>query len=224
MQPPTENRAINVFLVEDHKMFREWLRNMVLRDERFAVCGEADNIGVSLVKMKDLQPDIAIVDITLQGGSSGLELIKQLRAHRIAVPVLVLSMHQEELYAERVLQAGGKGYVSKDETSTVLMKAMNEVLSGRVYLSEKMTAAVLSKLSGDASPATDSELKALTDRQLEVFRLIGKGYNDREIAHQLDLQKATVDRFRAQIKERLRMKSAAEVYCRAAQWLQDQGE
>ena len=211
-----------VLLADDHPLIMGGIRRILAPEVELV--GTAKD-GRELVDAAlRLKPDIAIVDITLQGGSSGLELIKQLRAHRIAVPVLVLSMHQEELYAERVLQAGGKGYVSKDETSTVLMRAMNEVLSGRVYLSEKMTAAVLSKLSGDASPATDSELKALTDRQLEVFRLIGKGYNDREIAHQLDLQKATVDRFRAQIKERLRMKSAAEVYCRAAQWLQDQGE
>jgi DNA-binding NarL/FixJ family response regulator len=213
------NGAIKVFIVEDHKMFREWLWHMVSTDDEFAVCGEADNIGVALMMIKDKQPDIAIVDISLSGGSSGLELIKELKAHRIAVPVLVLSMHEEEMYAERVIQAGGKGYISKNEPSTTLVKAMRHVLSGQVYLSEKMTAAVLAKLSDSNSPARSFGLKALTDRQLEVFQLIGKGYNGREIARQLHLGPTTIDTYRARIKEKLRIKNSAELYSRAAEML-----
>jgi DNA-binding NarL/FixJ family response regulator len=224
MNTKTETSSIKVVLVEDHKMFREWLGHMISMDDAFAVCGEADNIRDALVMIKDKQPDIAIVDITLRGGSSGLELIKDLKAHGIAIPVLVLSMHDEELYAERVLRAGAKGYITKHEASSTLLKAIRQVLSGQVYLGEKMTAAILGKMTGHKSQSTSSGLESLADRELEVFQLIGKGYNAREIASQLHLGETTIDTYRARIKEKLRLRNAAELYSRAAQWLRDHGE
>jgi DNA-binding NarL/FixJ family response regulator len=220
----TETGAIKIALVEDHKMFREWLGHMIAMDDEFAVCGEADNIRDALTMIKETEPDIAIVDITLRGGSSGLELIKDLKAHGIALPVLVLSMHDEELYAERVLRAGAKGYITKHEASSTLMKAVRQILSGQIYLGEKMTAALLGKITGHRSPAAASGLESLADRELEVFQLIGKGYNGREIAEQLHLGETTIDTYRARIKEKLRLRSATELYSRAAQMLQDHGE
>jgi DNA-binding NarL/FixJ family response regulator len=153
-----------------------------------------------------------------------LELIKDLKAHGIALSILVLSMHDEEVYAERVLRAGARGYITKNEASSTLLKAIRHVLSGQVYLGEKMTASILGKLSGDRSPAPSSGLESLTDRQLEVFQLIGEGYNGREIAHQLDIAETTVDTYRARIKEKFRVRNAAELYSRAAQWLRERGE
>jgi len=223
MNQKTETGTIKVVLVEDHKMFREWLGHMISMEDAFEVCGEADNIRDALTMIKEKQPDIAIVDITLRGGSSGLELIKDLKAHGITIPVLVLSMHDEELYAERVLRAGAKGYITKHEASSTLVKAIRQVLSGQVYLGEKMTAAILGKMTGHKSSSA-SGLESLADRELEVFQLIGKGYNAREIANQLHLGETTIDTYRARIKEKLRLRNAAELYSRAAQWLRDHGE
>lgn len=219
---PTQG-SIKVILIEDHKMFRESLGAMISMHNEFVVCGEVDNIRDALVMIKEKAPDIAIVDITLRGGSSGLELIKDLKAHGIAMPVLVLSMHEEELYAERVLRAGARGYITKHEASSTLIKAIRQVLSGHVYLGEKMTASLLGKMTGHKS-ASAGGLESLADRELEVFQLIGKGYNAREIAQQLHLGETTIDTYRARIKEKLRLRNAADLYSRAAQWLNTQGE
>jgi DNA-binding NarL/FixJ family response regulator len=138
-------------------------------------------------------------------------------------PVLVLSMHEEALYAERVLRAGARGYISKHEASSTLSQAIRHVLSGQVYLSQRMTASLLEKVSGRKAPSNSSGLELLADRELEVFQLIGKGYNGREIAQMLHLGETTVDTYRARIKEKLRLRNAAELYSRAAQWVHENG-
>ncbi|MEP6671661.1 MAG: response regulator transcription factor [Chthoniobacter sp.] len=213
---------VKVVLVEDHRMFREWLTQMLGRDSGCEVCGEADNIQDAQRLIRATNPDIVIVDITLKG-SSGLELIKDLRAQGLHIPVLVLSMHDEALYAERVLRAGARGYISKHEAASTLSKAIRHVLSGQVYLSEGMTASLLEKVSGRKTPANTSGLELLADRELEVFQLIGKGHNGREIAQILHLGETTVDTYRARIKEKLRLRNAAELYSRAAQWVHENG-
>ncbi|EDY19939.1 two component transcriptional regulator, LuxR family [Chthoniobacter flavus Ellin428] len=212
---------VKVVLVEDHRMFREWLTQMLGRDSGCEVCGETDNIHDAQRIIHETKPDIVIVDITLKG-SSGLELIKDMRAQGLETPVLVLSMHDEALYAERVLRAGARGYISKHEASSTLSKAIRHVLSGQVYLSEGMTASLLEKVSG-RKPSTSSGLELLADRELEVFQLIGKGHNGREIAQLLHLGETTVDTYRARIKEKLRLRNAAELYSRAAQWVHENG-
>lgn len=168
------------------------------------------------------RPDIVIVDITLRG-ASGLELIKNLKAQELGIPVLVLSMHAEALYAERVLRAGAKGYITKRAASSTLLKAIRHVVDGKVYLSEDMTAAVLAKASGQDSGAAAGSLESLADRELEVFQLVGKGLNTREIAEQIHLGETTVDTYRARIKDKLHLRNASELYSRAAQWVQEQG-
>lgn len=203
-------------------MFREWLSQMVARETGFEVCGEADNIRDGLRVIREQEPDIAIVDITLRG-SSGLELIKDMKAHGLTVPVLVLSMHDEALYAERVLRAGAKGYISKSEASSTLGQAIKQVLDGKVYLGEKMTAMMLEKISNPRAASTASRMDLLADRELEVFQLIGRGFNGREIAEQLHLGETTIDTYRARIKEKLQVRNAAELYSRAAQWVQENG-
>lgn len=216
----TEKAPIRVVLVEDHQMFREWLAHLITKKASSSVVGEADNIRDALRLIQETEPDIAIVDISLRG-SSGLELIKDLKAHGLNTPVLVLSMHQEALYAERVLRAGARGYITKLEASSTLLKAIKHVLGGGIYLGEKMTATMLEKVTHRTPQGVGMEL--LADRELEVFQLIGKGFNAREIAEQLHLGESTVDSYRARIKEKLKLRNAAELYSRAAQWVQEQG-
>jgi DNA-binding NarL/FixJ family response regulator len=221
--PAAESASAGLFkvvLVEDHRMFREWLRQMLGRESGCEVCGEADNIQEAMRLILATKPDIVIVDITLRG-SSGLELIKDLRAQGLEIPVLVLSMHDEALYAERVLRAGARGYISKHEASSTLSKAIRQVLGGQVYLSESMTANMLEKVSGRKASPSPPGLEILADRELEVFQLIGKGHNGREIAELLHLGETTVDTYRSRIKEKLRLRNAAELYSRAAQWVHE---
>lgn len=222
MSAPLSPKPVKVVLVEDHQMFREWLSQMIAKDRGFTVCGESDNIQEALEVIRQKNPDIALVDITLRG-SSGLELIKDLKAHGLAVPVLVLSMHDEALYAERVLRAGARGYISKHEASSTLLKAILHVLKGEIYLSERMTAAMLAKVAVQGSRSTGGGMESLADRELEVFQLVGKGFNSREIAAQLHLGETTIDTYRARIREKLHLRNAADLYTRAAQWIQEQG-
>lgn len=217
MNEPSKKKNVRVVLVEDHLMFREWLGHMLSKGGTISVCGEADNIADGIELIRKTKPDIAIVDLTLHG-SSGLELIKNLKALGLDVPVLVLSMHDEELYAERVLRAGARGYISKHEASSTLVEAVEKILGGEVYLPGKITAQILKRLSG-GGPAKPAGLALLADRELEVFQLIGKGYNARRIADQLHLGESTVETYRGRIKEKLGIRSAAELYQHAAVWV-----
>lgn len=217
MKAPAKTKPIQVVLVEDHLMFREWLGHMLSQKSGFTVCGQTDNITEAIEIIRMTKPDIAIVDITLRG-SSGLELIKDLKAQEIEVPVLVLSMHDEELYAERVLRAGAKGYISKHEATTTLAEAIEQVVHGEVYLGGKMTAQVLKRMAGGKAGKLGG-LELLADRELEVFQMIGKGYNSRRIAEQLHLGESTIETYRARIKDKLGLRDAAELYTRAAQWV-----
>jgi len=217
-----DRRPPKAVLVEDHLMFREWLAQMVARDSACEVCGQTDNIRDALQIILRTRPDIVIVDLTLQG-SSGLELIKDMRAQGLTIPVLVLSMHAESVYAERSLRAGARGYVSKSEASTTVSQAIKQILSGQVFLSENMTESVIEKISGHRDSAKVSGFDLLSDRELEVLQLIGKGCIGREIAARLNLGQTTVETYRARIKEKLGLRNAAEVYARAAQWVHEQG-
>ena len=186
------------------------------------VCGEADNIKDALTIIGRTRPHAAIIDLTLQG-SSGLELIKELKARNIGLPVLVLSMHAEKLYAERVLRAGAKGYVSKQESPSEVVEAIRKVLDGRIYVSERVNEAILERLGRADKAVQPAGMDLLSDREIEVFQLVGSGLNSREIAGQLNLGPTTVDSYRARIKEKLGIKNAAELYQRAAQWLAEGG-
>lgn len=211
-------KTIKVLLVEDHPMFRERLAHLINKDLEMEVCGEADNIQQAMALITATQPDVAIVDITLQG-SSGLELIKDLRAQGIHLPVLVLSMHNETLYAERVLKAGAKGYISKNEAASEVMEAIRRVVGGGIYVSGRVTERMLERVSNTGGGAVAKGVSALTDREIEVFQLVGHGRNSREIAQQLNLGETTVETYRARIKEKLEIRNAAELYQRAAQWV-----
>lgn len=209
-----------VLLVEDHPMFREHLTQLIGRELGMTICGEADNIQDAMRLIEETHPDIAIVDITLKG-SSGLELIKDCKARGIDLKVLVLSMHEEELYAERVLRAGARGYIMKSEASTEVINAIRCVLRGDAYVSGRVTSKLLDRVMG--KPRELSGIESLTDRELEVFCMLGRGKKVREIAHTLHLGETTVDTYRTRIKEKLGLRSATELYLRAGEWVREHG-
>ena len=218
--PATEKKKI--VIVEDHPLFRAMLVQLIGQEPEMSVCGEVDNLKAALTVIQQTQPDAAIVDLTLHG-SGGLELIKELKARNLALPVLVLSMHAEKLYAERVLRAGAKGYVSKHESPAEVVSAIRKVLAGRIYVSERINEAILGRLGRADEAVLPSGVDLLSDREIEVFQLVGRGLNSREIAGQLNLGPTTVDSYRARIKDKLGIRNAAELYQRAAQWIAESG-
>jgi DNA-binding NarL/FixJ family response regulator len=219
MQTDVNARLISVLLVEDHPMFRERLAFMISKRGDMRVCGEADNAQDALRCAETLKPDIAIVDITLRG-SNGLDFLKDLKARGIELPVLVLSMHDEAIYAERVLRAGARGYITKYEASSEVMAAIEQVLNGDVYLSRQMTSRMLGRFALDKKQEA-GDIGALTDRELEVFQRLGSGQTAREIAAGMHVGVTTVDTYRARIKEKLGLRNGNELQRRAMEWTQE---
>ena len=202
-------------------MFRERLAELIGRDMEMTVAGEADNIEDALKIIEATQPDAVIVDISLRG-SSGLELIKELKARSLDIPALVLSMHSEFLYAQRSLQAGARGYVSKDEDASQVMLAIRKVLSGGIFLSPQMNERMLQRFAQTYEPVENRSMDQLTDRELEIFKLFGQGLNTRLIAERLAVGENTVSTFRQRIKKKLDVKDFTELYCLAARWVREQ--
>jgi DNA-binding NarL/FixJ family response regulator len=209
-------RKSRVFLVEDHPLFREQLAHLICKEPDMSVCGEADNTRDALHLLQSIQADIVIVDLTLKG-PSGLELIKDLKARQINVPVLVLSMHDELLYAERVLRGGARGYITKNEASNEVMAAIRKVLNGQIYLGTQMASRIVESIS--TGPKTENGVSSLTDRELEVFELIGRGRSTREISDSLRLGISTVDTYRARIKAKLHLENASQLCHEAIRWV-----
>ncbi len=218
-QPTSPGRAgIKVFLVEDHPIFRLGLRELIEQELDLQVCGEAENIGTAWEKISRTPPDLAIIDISL-AGRSGLELVKQLKDELPDLPTLVLSMHEEALYAERALQAGARGYIMKHETSDLIVDAIRRVCRGEVYLSEKMTSNILFKMVGGTAKGPLPE-QCLTNRELEVFEMIGRGLTTQEVSRRLCLSAKTVGTYRERIKEKMQLRNASELTQRAVQWVE----
>jgi DNA-binding NarL/FixJ family response regulator len=217
MTKQPEAAKASVVLVEDHPMFRERLAELINKEPDLEVCGEADNIrdGFDLITQRGAQ--VAIIDISLQG-ASGLELLKNLKAASVTIPVLILSMHDESLYAERALRAGARGYITKNEASAKVMTALRQVLAGEIYVGTKAATKILGNLS-QASQA-GSGVERLTDRELEVFEKIGRGRTTREISIQLGVGAATVETHRSRIKEKLQLENGAQLQREALRWVQ----
>jgi DNA-binding NarL/FixJ family response regulator len=215
--PAVEKRK--VLIVEDHPVFGTMLVQLVEKELGMTVCGQADNIRKAMTLIEQTHPDVAIVDITLDG-PSGLELIKDLKARGNPVRVLVLSMHEESLYAERVLRAGAKGYISKREPPAEVVAAVRQVMAGQIYVSQRVNWEILDRLGRADKAVRPSGVDLLSDREIEVFQLLGCGLNSRKISERLVLESTTVDSYRARIKEKLGIKNAAELYQRAAHWAQ----
>lgn len=218
MTAPRE-RTVSVLLVDDHLMFREHLRELISRNGGMKVCGEAENAAGAMELVRQVQPDVAVVDITLRG-SNGLDLVKQLHEEAPQVKVLVLSMHEESLYGERALRAGARGYLTKHQTSREVVETINRIVAGEICLrrSDARGAAA-------AEPALErSAVESLAGRELEVFTLLGRGKGTKEIAETLQIAESTVETYRCRIKDKLGLRSAAQLYVRAGNWLRDNGE
>jgi DNA-binding NarL/FixJ family response regulator len=221
MSEPGEKSRL--LIVDDHPLFREGLRQMIERDAELSVCGEAADANEALRLIPELKPELVLVDISL-GGASGIDLIRAIKTDYDELPVLVISMHDESLYAERSLRAGAMGYVMKHEPGKTVKNAIHKVLRGEIYLSDRMSSTVISKFMRGQPERPASPLELLSDRELEVFRMLGQGKGARQIAQDLNVTIATVNSFRNRIKEKLHLKSSTEVMLQAIQWFQgDQG-
>src|SRR5437016_5949779 len=210
--------AKRIVIVDDHPLFRKGLEQLIHSDGAFAVCGEASNASEAMDVIRILDPDLAIVDVSLPG-ANGIELIKNIRAEFPKLAILVLSMHDESLYALRALRAGAEGYVMKHEAMANVIQAIREVLSGRPYLSPAMAAQVITKFAHRQAEGEADAVERLSDRELEILELIGKGKEVREIAKLLHLSPKTVETHRAHIKDKLDLKNSREVARFALQWL-----
>ena len=217
-KPTTAQRKDRIFLVEDHPVTREGFAQLINFQTDLQVCGQAGTAGQALTDIAALNPDLVIVDISL-AGTSGIELIKDLVHLDPILKILVLSTHDESLYAERALRAGARGYVMKQEATKHVMAAIRHVLGGGVYLSERMRNHLLFNVVGGLSAAVTSDLHQLSDRELEVFQLIGEGRTTAQIGASLHLSVSTVETYRAHIKEKLRLRNATELVQRAVDWI-----
>jgi DNA-binding NarL/FixJ family response regulator len=208
-----------IFLVDDHPLVREWLTNFLNQQPDLEVCGEADNAAQALRGMAATKPNLAIVDISLNA-ASGLELVKDLCIRHPLIASLVLSMHEEDLYAERAMRAGARGYVRKRETSKNILAAIRRVLEGGIYISQKLSNAMAQKfLEGqEAVGIAQSRVGQLSDRELEVFQMLGQGKSTSQIAEQLHISLKTVQAYCVRAKEKLGLTAATELVREAILW------
>jgi DNA-binding NarL/FixJ family response regulator len=214
---PTVKKT-QVLIVDDHPMTRAGLVHLINHQPDLVVCGEAANAARALDILDSSRPDLLLIDITLPG-KSGLELIKDVKAMRPELLMLVISMHDESLYADRVLRAGARGYITKHEGGEKLIEAIRHVLSGKIYVSESMSAHILEIFSGGQAALDRSSIENLSDREFEVFESLGAGLSSQQIAKKLHLSAKTVDAHRANIKTKLNIKTTAELIAYAARWI-----
>ena len=207
-----------ILLVDDHPVLRKGLVRLIDSKDEFVVCGEASTAADAMALIRELEPHLAIVDIGLPG-ASGIELTKTIRAEFQKLPVLILSMHEEALYATRALRAGAMGYIVKQDAIDNIAEALREALNGRCYLSPVIAAQLQHNGPDKQIHPTDDPVSLLTDREFEIFELIGKGHEIREISHALGVSPKTVETHRTNIKEKLKLKNARQVTHLAVQWL-----
>ncbi len=212
-------RQARILLVDDHPIVREGLAQLIQEHGGFVVCGEAEDSDQAMEAVPQLKPDLVVVDVSL-ANSNGLELVKQFKTHFPDLPALVLSMHDETVYAPRALQAGARGYVMKREARQSIVKAIQRVLEGGIYVSDRMSAHFLEQVAGGKPSASKGGIARLTDRELQVFELIGNGKSTRQIAEMLHRSVKTVEAHREHIKEKLALENAAELNRLAYQWVQ----
>jgi DNA-binding NarL/FixJ family response regulator len=216
-------KKTRILIVDDHPMTRAGLVHLINHQPEMVVDGEAEDAAQALDLLASKRPDLMLIDITLPG-KSGLELVKDVKAMHPDLPMLVLSMHDESLYADRVLRAGARGYITKHEGGDKLMGAIRHVLSGRIYVSESMSAHILEIFSGGQTGIDRSSIQKLSDREFEVFEALGEGLSSHEIAKKLHLSAKTVDAHRANIKTKLKINTTAELISFSARWAATQSK
>ncbi len=219
---PVKNQKVGILLVDDHPIMRRGLAELINLEKDLVVIGEADSVQTALELIKLHQPQIALVDLSLNN-ESGLELLKDIKARFPKVLMLVLSMHDERFYAERALRAGAKGYVMKQQATGQVLVAIRRILAGEIYLSESVSSKILRNFAGEKieeTKKTGFSIDRLSDRELEVFRLIGTGLGTRQIAERLSRSVKTVETYREHIKLKLGLKDSSELVQNAIQWSQ----
>ena len=214
---------IHVVIVDDHPVVRKGIVQLIASEPGISVIGEAESAHDGLELIRRLKPDVCVVDLTLKG-MSGMELIKSVRQESLKTLLLVVSMHDERVYAERCLRLGAKGYVMKEEAADAIVVSIHKVMAGGTYLSERLMAATVNRMVGGKpeSPGKGGMVASLSERELEVFHLIGRGFTTRAIAEELDLSVKTVEAHKANIKTKLGLKSAPELQRLAVTWAQSQ--
>jgi DNA-binding NarL/FixJ family response regulator len=218
---PAQPCKRRVLLVDDHPMTREGLAAIINRQDDLEVCGEASTPAEAMTALSNLKPDLLVTDMTMPG-RSGVEFIKDVHAMLSDLPVLVLSMHDEMLFAERVLRAGARGYLMKDAGSAKVLEVIRLISSGQSYVSPQMSARLLDAVTGRRPRGSTSPIEKLSDREFEVFRLLGSGKNTKEVAEALHLSPKTVDVHRGRIKEKLQLKDASSLIHHAVCWVEAQ--
>jgi DNA-binding NarL/FixJ family response regulator len=208
-----------ILIVEDHEVFRLGIKELIEHEPDLSVCGEADNAMEAMELTRRLGPDMAIVDITLKQGN-GIDLIRAVCLEPSAPKVLVLSMHDELLYAERCLKAGAQGYIMKQETSRSIIKAIRHIVSGNIYVSPAITGSILERVRSGREPSALRPVESLSDRELLVLRMIGQGMSTSEIASSMNLSVSTIGTYRERIKEKLNIRTSAELMRYAVHWVE----
>jgi len=209
-----------ILLVDDHPLIRAGIAQMINHEDDMHVCCEAEDAEQALQALEKYKPDMAIVDITLKG-TNGIDLIKQIKEIKKDFPILVLSMHQESLYAERALRAGAKGYIHKQENSENTRKAIRTVLSGQLYISDAVKARIVEKSISGHDSYEETPVELLSDREFEVFQLIGQGFKPQQIADELNLSVKTIENYRIHIREKLHLNSASDLTKQAIDWYRE---
>lgn len=222
--PPADIKkdATRVLIVNDHPLLRKGLSQLIDQERDLIVVGEAEDAQKAISAIDKARPEIALIDITLTGGD-GIELLKNIKSRFPKLKMLVLSMHDESVYAHRALRAGASGYIMKQEGTEKVLTALRKVMRGEVYLSEPLANRMLHTLVNGRASLTNSPMEVLSDRELEVFNLIGQGHGTRSIAEKLYLSLKTIESHRAHIKDKLNLQNAAELVHHAIQWVQSEG-
>ena len=216
---PPEKEKTRILIVEDHPIFRMGMSDLINQENDMMVCGDAADVAGGRKAIEQLQPDMVIVDLSLRD-SNGMDLVKEISRHFNKLPVLVLSMHDESLHAERCLLAGARGYIMKQEASDFVVKAIRHILAGNIYISQKIMGNILNKFQSRPESIHKSPIQSLTDREMEVFRLIGKGQSSGKIAHQLNISVKTVGTYRERIKEKLGLQHGGDLARYAVLWVE----
>ena len=211
-----------ILIVDDHPIVRHGMKVLIDQEKDLMTISEVGTAEAALEAVADLSPDAAVVDISLSG-TDGLELIKRIRASHPRFPMLAVSMHDENFYAERVLRAGGRGYLMKQEATDKIIKAIHQVLQGEIYVSERMASRMIGQFVSGRGDAAATPVDRLTDRELEVFRMIGRGRSTRLISEDLGISIKTVEAYRAHIKEKLNLKTSHQLVQHAVEWVHQEG-